>query len=89
MPAMGSAALSAALGQRAASTQSSVDVVTADNLAAALPELAQSITETAARAGGSLAPPANGAGKPPAFPQVGSCDSGNPHGTASRSALPR
>ncbi len=55
---MGSAALGAALAQRAASTQSSMDVMTAEHLAAALPELGHSLQESAGRGGSSLAPAA-------------------------------
>lgn len=70
---MGSAALGAALAQRAASTQSSMDIMTAEHLAAALPELGHSLQESAGRGGSSLAPSSSMAlsGKPPAFPQVG------------------
>ena len=70
MPQMGSTALSAALGPRAASTQSSMDLVTAENIAAALPDLAQQIQHGPS----SLTPGTSSApslGKPPAFPQVG------------------
>ena len=72
MPAVGSAALSAALGQRAASTQSSMDVLTAENIAASLPELTQSLQEPAGRGPSPLAPAVSSVstGKPPAFPQV-------------------
>ena len=70
---MGSAALGAALAQRAASTQSSMDIMTAEHLAAALPELGHSLQESAGRGGSSLAPSSSMAlsGRPPAFPQVG------------------
>ena len=70
---MGSAALGAALAQRAASTQSSMDVMTAEHLAAAMPELGHSLQESAGRGGSSLAPSSSMAlsGRPPAFPQVG------------------
>lgn len=66
---MGSAALSAALGPRAASTQSSMDLVTAENIAAALPDLAQQLQHgpSSLTPGSSSAP---SLGKPPAFPQV-------------------
>lgn len=73
MPAVGGAALSAALGQRAASTQSSMDVLTAENIAAALPELTQSLQEPTGRGASPLAPAVSSvpsSGKPPAFPQV-------------------
>ena len=73
MPAVGSATLSAALGQRAASTQSSMDV-TAEHIAAALPELMHLQPDPPApgRGPSSLAPGSSNtpSGKPPAFPQV-------------------
>ena len=73
LPAMGSAALSAAAA-RAASTQSSMDLVTAENIAAALPDLAQSLTDSGGQRPGSSAAPGTCSGfppgKPPAFPQV-------------------
>ena len=73
LPAMGSAALSAAAA-RAASTQSSMDLVTAENIAAALPDLAQTLTDNGGQRPGSSAAPVTCSGfppgKPPAFPQV-------------------
>ena len=71
MPAVGSATLSAAMGLRAASTQSSMDVMTADHIAAALPELTQPLHDPAGRRASPLAPGSSvPSGKPPAFPQV-------------------
>ena len=86
MPAVGSATLSAAMGLRAASTQSSMDVMTAENIAAALPELTQPLPDPAGRWAGPLAPGSSApSGKPPAFPQVRmqKVASSTPRGTAS------